>query len=87
MRGNYKSRVELLREIADLNDHHLVSCEHAAAFLDLSVGHLANWRCTKRGGPTFVRQGRVVRYELGALKAWIAAQREHCDRRSEVVAR
>jgi hypothetical protein len=71
-----KSRIELLREIDGLHDDHLVSCEHAAAYLGLSVGNLANWRCTKRGGPAFVRQGRVVRYRMGALKAWISARTE-----------
>lgn len=72
----HTSRIELLHEIDGLHDDHLVSCEHAAAYLDLSVGHLANWRCTKRGGPDFVRQGRVVKYRLAALKDWIASRTE-----------
>lgn len=68
-----KSRLALLHEIDGLGDDHLVSTHHAAAYLDVSVDVLANWRSRADRGPVFVRQGRLIRYRIGALKAWIAS--------------
>lgn len=47
----------------------LLTPDEAAAWLQVSVSTLANWRYL-RTGPPYVRQGRVVRYSADALAAW-----------------
>lgn len=48
----------------------------AAAFLDISHRTLQNWRV--RGcGPTYVKLGRAVRYDLASLQTWLEAQQRH----------
>ena len=47
--------------------------EQAAAYLSVKLQTLANWRSEGRG-PKFVRVGKLIRYRLGALDAWIESQ-------------
>lgn len=49
----------------------LMCPKQAATFLGVSVATLATWR-VRRCGPRFARVGRSVRYEMDALKDWIA---------------
>lgn len=49
----------------------LLTAAEVAAFVQVSVDTLANWRYLGRG-PAYVRQGRIVRYPTDALDAWIA---------------
>lgn len=54
----------------------LLTKEQAAEVLQVSVGTLENWRY-QRKGPPFMKIGGLVRYEKGALHAWIDAQTVH----------
>jgi len=48
--------------------------EHAAAeILALSVQTLRNWRWTGKGGPSFAKLGRLVRYRRSDLQTFIEA--------------
>jgi len=42
---------------------------------------LAVWRCTKRYPLSFVRVGRLVRYRLSAIEAFLRARTENGDER------
>jgi hypothetical protein len=54
---------------------HLVNTTQAARILGLkNPGTLVNWRRGSRG-PTYIRVGRCVRYDLQDLGAWIDQQR------------
>lgn len=46
----------------------------AAEQLGVPVTTLADWRFRKKG-PTFVKVGRLVRYDQADLDAWIEAQK------------
>jgi hypothetical protein len=68
------SRAQLLAEVAQLPDDAFVSSLHAEAIIDVSQQQLATWRYMRRG-PPFVRGGRrFVRYQLGALRKFMADQ-------------
>ena len=51
----------------------LLTPREVAEFLKVSTSTLADWRY-KRTGPSYVRQGRVVRYPADALATWINAR-------------
>ncbi len=51
----------------------LLTTAQAAKYLALGQRTLENWRC--RGvGPAFVRLGRVVRYRVSDLNAWLSVR-------------
>ena len=52
----------------------LLSDIEAAAYLNLSPGTLAVWRCTKRQELPFIKLGRSVRYRLVDIEAWLSAK-------------
>lgn len=53
----------------------LLTTSDAARYLGLSAKTLNNWRCLGgQRGPSFVRAGRAVRYDVRALDAWINAR-------------
>jgi excisionase family DNA binding protein len=54
----------------------LFTPEQAAEYLQMSSGTLEKWRYQRRG-PSFVKVGSLVRYELTALDAYIDAQTIH----------
>jgi hypothetical protein len=65
-------REALLAEITSLPDESFVTARHAAAYLSISTGVLANWRSDRRG-PEFISDGdRFVRYKVGSLRMWAA---------------
>lgn len=49
----------------------LMDEKEAAAFLNVSPGTLAVWRCTGRYQLPFLKIGRNVRYRQAALSAWL----------------
>lgn len=49
----------------------LLSRQEAAAFLGVSVSTLAVWACNKRYGLPVVKMGRLVKYRLSDLIAFI----------------
>ena len=51
----------------------LVDDVKAAALLGTSVNTLANWRATKRYPLPYVKVGRLVRYRMSDLEAFIAS--------------
>lgn len=53
--------------------HRLLDTAQAAEYLRVQVQTLANWRVEGRG-PAFVRVGRLIRYRLSAIDAWLAKQ-------------
>lgn len=74
-------RRSTLPSLEELADDELLVIEEAAAYLRLSVSTLEKWRSGYRGftgGPPFIRlhEGRKspVRYPVGQLREWIAAQ-------------
>jgi hypothetical protein len=48
----------------------LLNEREAAALLRLSIKCLQNWR-VRGGGPSFIRLGRAIRYEVPALEAFV----------------
>ena len=47
----------------------------AAIILGVKPTTLANWRCTGRYNLPFIKSGRLVRYRVVDLAAWIASRR------------
>lgn len=54
-----------------------MSCEEAAAYLQLSVRTLDVWRCTGRYGIPYVKIGARVRYRKSDLDAWLESRTSH----------
>ena len=52
----------------------LVSSEDAAAYIGVQPGTLEVWRCTKRQHIPFLKVGRLVKYRLRDLDAWLASR-------------
>ena len=52
----------------------LISEKIAAAYLGVEPGTLSVWRSTGRYGIPFTKVGRLVRYRLSALDAWLASR-------------
>ena len=48
---------------------------NAAIVLGVKPTTLANWRCTGRYNLPFIKTGRLVRYRVVDLAAWIASRR------------
>ena len=49
--------------------------EQASIVLDVKPSTLGNWRCTGRYNLPFIKTGRLVRYRVADLAAWIAKRR------------
>ncbi|MBE7562243.1 helix-turn-helix domain-containing protein [Acidithiobacillus sp. HP-6] len=47
----------------------------ASLVLDVKPATLCNWRCTGRYNLPYVKTGRLVRYRVADLAAWIAKRR------------
>ena len=47
----------------------------ASIVLDVKPATLCNWRCTGRYNLPFIKAGRLVRYRVADLAAWIAKRR------------
>jgi hypothetical protein len=70
-----QQRAALLVGFDGLPDDALVNPKCAAAFIDIEVVTLANWR-TLGKGPDFIRDGGFVRYRVGDLKNWLRRKHE-----------
>lgn len=64
----------------------LLIAKQAARYFSLGQRTLENWRCLGEG-PEFVRLGRVIRYRLSSLDAWLQSrtfantgEADHADR-------
>ncbi len=49
--------------------------KRTAEVLGVKSATLCNWRCTGRYGLPFIKVGRLVRYRVADLAAWIAKRR------------
>ena len=47
----------------------------ASTVLGIKPATLCNWRCTGRYNLPFIKTGRLVRYRVADLAAWIAKRR------------
>lgn len=47
----------------------------AAHILSIKKSTLSNWRCTGRYNLPYVKTGRLVRYRVADLAAWVARRR------------
>jgi excisionase family DNA binding protein len=54
----------------------LLSREEAAKFLGLTVGTLNVWSSTKRYNLRFIKVGRLAKYRLSDLEAWLASREQ-----------
>lgn len=52
----------------------LVSSDEAASYIGIQPGTLEVWRCTKRQRIPFLKVGRLVKYRLRDLDAWLASR-------------
>lgn len=50
--------------------------EEVAAYLGMSVETLNVWRCTKRYNLPYVKAGRLVRYRLEDVEAFVTSRME-----------
>lgn len=57
------------------DDEQLVDITAAAEYLGLKVKTLYEWRRLRKG-PVATKVGRLVKYRLGDLRTYVAAQRE-----------
>jgi predicted DNA-binding transcriptional regulator AlpA len=53
----------------------LLSVEQVAAYTGIAVGTLHGWRCRGCGPPWCKLGGKIVRYRLADLEAWIESGR------------
>ena len=58
-----------------LDDQKLVNTEGAAGYLDLPSPTLISWRHLRRG-PPYIRLGRLIRYRLQDLQAFVEQGRQ-----------
>ncbi len=49
--------------------------EQTASALQISKGTLANWRCSRLGGPAFIRIGRHIRYRPKDIEEYMEQRR------------
>jgi len=72
---------EIIREIAgtlgytEKNVPTQINETDASKVLDVKPATLGNWRCTGRYNLPFIKTGRLVRYRVADLAAWIAKRR------------
>jgi hypothetical protein len=57
-----------------MNEHELLDEHETATELKASVGTLRNWRCSRLGGPPYIKVGRLVRYRRSDLVKWLDHQ-------------
>ena len=62
-------------------DDIILSESEAARRLDVSVSGLRKWR-RERSGPQFIRIGRLIRYSLSDMQAWLATRKEGANENS-----
>ncbi|GEM_PF-1053633 len=55
-------------------DRALLTTQEAAQYLQIEESTLTNWRCTKRYGVPFIRVGRLIRYRLSDLEAFLESR-------------
>ena len=58
--------------VALLPDDSWVNPHEAALFLDVTIRLMAEWRSAGIG-PTYAKPTRLVRYQMGALRAYMRA--------------
>jgi excisionase family DNA binding protein len=63
-----------------------LSTEQAAEYLGVKCQTLAAWRCLKRHLIPFTRVGRLVRYRVSDLDAWLASRTEGAEQSAELAA-
>ena len=52
----------------------LLDERQAAEFLNVTAGTLSVWRCTRRYPLPYIKVGRLVRYRLADLEAFLASR-------------
>ncbi len=52
----------------------LLTAQETAEILGVKLQTLATWRCTKRGGPPFIKVGALIRYRLSEVERWLQRQ-------------
>lgn len=66
--------IETEKSVFDLPDEAIVGKRPAARFIGVRPATLDKWACTG-GGPTFVRIGRLRRYQMADLRAYVRSRR------------
>ena len=70
--------IELSSLMAELKKQHLVgdllNVEQAAEFIGVTSHTLDVWRCTKRHSIPYLKVGRLVKYRLTDLEAWLTSR-------------
>ncbi len=73
--------LEIMREIVitlgytEANAPTQIPEDQVAKVLDIKSTTLGNWRCTGRYHLPYIKTGRLVRYRIADLAAWIAKRR------------
>lgn len=57
----------------------LLTAEETADLLGISVNALAVMR-SRNQGPTYIKNGRWIRYEQDAIETWLKSRRVHPER-------
>jgi transposase len=52
----------------------LLSPEQVEAEYGIPVGTQAVWRCTGRYGLSYIKMGRLVRYDRSAIESWLESR-------------
>ena len=60
--------------MASIFKTNLMTPEEVAEYLGISVETLNVWRCTKRYDLPYVKAGRLVRYRIADVEAFIASR-------------
>ena len=66
----FKKRNNANRNKQELDDDIMLTRAEAAKFLNVSVGTLAIWKCTKRYDLASYKRGRNVCYKISDLRAF-----------------
>lgn len=76
------TETNLVLNWSELDDSELLRTEQVAQWLKISVSKLNKARMKANEGPTFVRVGKSVRYQVIDVKTWITENRRKCIRES-----
>lgn len=65
--------------MAPIFKSNLMTPEQVADYLGVSVETLNVWRCTKRYNLPYVKAGRLVRYRLQDVEAFVASRLQRAE--------
>lgn len=70
-------RIQAKQALWALPDDWYITTDELALLLDCSTSHLCHWRTAdKKGGPTYRKRGKLVRYKTADVREWFSQWEE-----------